>query len=279
MIKHFFKYCSLLFLCSTVVAQSAIERKIIIQNGQFYFFTIDEETQLATLFSGSIKQKLNKAQKRVFPVGREQNDPLNPLCFDINGDEFVGTNWMLNSNNSRYEAIKRINIKNWSKTRSEWTIEDWAQVSFNQPILAPNEPWEKMLKDNNVLENTFFDLIKTDLTVMAVCNQGKLWISNFDGKAWKLRLETNHRFQHFFSLIDRSGGRIGLLDTEGNYFAINEKAQELTLIQKFQGDKQWLLIVDKDKAKNYIISADALPAGGFSTIVQLINDSAIEMIN
>ena len=59
---------SVFFLSQNAFAQLKIERKIIIQDGQFYFFTVDEETQLATLYSGSVHQKLKVAKKPLQPV-------------------------------------------------------------------------------------------------------------------------------------------------------------------------------------------------------------------
>ena len=266
-------------LSFSVRAQFRIDRKIIIQNNQFYFFTIDAEHQLATIFTGSVKQKINKASKRLFPIGRSLDDPLIPLCFDINGDEFVGINWILSSTNSRYDAIKKISIKEWSKYRSEWSVEDWAQVSFDLPSLTANIPWEQMLEANNVLENCFFDLIKTDQTTMAICNQNKLRINRYDGTKWKLLATVPVSFTQYFTLVDRGRGKIGLLDAQGDFYHFNDQNYDLRLVRKNTSAKSQLLIVNKDNGKNYIISPEAIQAGTFNTITQLINESAIELNN
>ena len=177
--------CSLFMLSQNVFAQHKIERKIIVEKGQYYFFTINEETQLATLYTGSINEKLIKARKYQMPIGREFNDAFNPLSFDINNGQFIGVNWILNRMNSRYEALKKFTLKDWLKPHSEWTNEDWAQVSFDQPTFAPNEPWDRMLEENNVLENCYFDLIKTDVPTMAICNKGKLYFWEYRNDKWK----------------------------------------------------------------------------------------------
>lgn len=260
-------------------AQLRIERKIIIDNGQYYFFTVDDETQLATLYTGSVNQKLNGAKKRLMPIGREFTDQFNPLAFDINGDDLVGVNWILNSMNSRYEAIKRINLKDWTKVRSEWTNEDWGQVSFDMLIAAPNEPWDKMLEENNILENCFFDLIKSNTIKMALCNQGKLWLKEYDGRVWTTRAELKVPFTQYFTLVNRRNDKLGLLDASANYYHFNEKLQELVLIQKANYSKAQLLIEDKDNQKNYLISSEAIESGLFNSLNQLIKASAQELNN
>jgi hypothetical protein len=258
-------------------AQWRIERKIIIEDGQFYFFTVDDETQLATLYSGLVSQKLKGAKKRLFPIGREYTEPFNPLAFDINADEFVGVNWILNSMNGRYDAIKKISIKDWSKGRADWTNEDWGQASFDMPVAAPNDPWERMLEVNNTLENCFFDIIQSNTLVMGVCNQGQLWIKEYKGNIWKNRAEIKVPFKQCFTLINRPNGKIGLLDAHANYYQIDEQKNELSLIQKGNYVKAQIVIVDKDKKENYLIANEAIEAGIYNSLDQVIKESAIKL--
>jgi hypothetical protein len=258
-------------------AQWRIERKIIIEDGQFYFFTVDDETQLATLYSGSVSQKLKGAKKRLFPIGREYTEPFNPLAFDINADAFVGVNWILNSMNGRYDAIKKISIKDWSKGRADWTNEDWGQASFDMPVAAPNDPWERMLEVNNTLENCFFDIIKSNTLVMGVCNQGQLWIKEYKGNIWKNRAEIKVPFTQYFTLINRPNGKIGLLDANANYYQIDEQKNELSLIQKGDYVKAQIIVVDKDKQENYLIANEAIEAGIYNSLDQVIKESAIKL--
>lgn len=267
------------FLTGTFYAQAQlrIERKIIIEDGQFYFFTVDDETQLATLYSGSVNQKLKGAKKRLFPIGREFTEPFNPLAFDIKANEFVGVNWMLNSMNGRYDAIKKISIKDWNKVRADWTNEDWGQVSFDMPIAAPNEPWERMLEVNNTLENCFFDLVKSNNIIMGVCNQGQLWIKEYKGNYWKTRAEIKVPFTQYFTLINRQDGKIGILDANANYYQIDEQLNVLTLIQKGDYVKAQIVIIDKDKQENYLIAKEAIEAGIFNSLAQVIKESAVKL--
>ncbi|MFA6151152.1 MAG: hypothetical protein WC716_07530 [Chitinophagaceae bacterium] len=272
---------TLLFACLLQInpasAQLKIERKIIIEKEQYYFFTIDEETQLATLHTGPVFEKLNKAKKYKMPIGRELNDPFNPLCFDINNGQLIGINWILNSNNSRYEALKKIDLKDWKKQHDEWTNEQWAQVSFDQAMLAPNEPWKKMLEVNNILDNTFFDLIKNENPVMAVCNQNQLWISRYNGTEWKISAAVPVNFKTYFSLIENNG-KAFLVDNIGNVFYVDEDGRQLVIKSKATTTKAQLLIVDKDHKSYHIVPAEAIEAGQMLDIEKIIHESGTEII-
>ena len=176
-------------------------------------------------------------------------------------------------------AIKKISIKQWNRNRTEWTADDWAQVACDMTAFTPNMPWEQMLQENNILENCFFDLIKSNKTIMAVTNQNQLRINQFDGVDWKLLATIPVSFTQYFTLIDRGNAKLGILDAAGNYFHVNQSNQSLELVKKSTGNKTQLLIVDKDKKKNYLIPSEAFEAASFITITQLINESAIELNN
>ena len=55
------------FVFSASQAQS-LERKIIVQNGKFYYMSVDENIQLATLYAGSISQPLKLAKAFALPA-------------------------------------------------------------------------------------------------------------------------------------------------------------------------------------------------------------------
>lgn len=252
-------------------AQLRIERKIIIDKGQYYFFTVDDETQLATLYTGALDEKLIRAKKYPMPIGRELNDVFNPLSFDINDGKLVGINWILNSMNSRYEAIKKINIRDWLKPHPEWTIEDWAQVSFDQPLLVPNEPWERMIEENNVLENCFFDIMQIEAKVMAICNQGKLRIWHSAGGRWvKKSTAIPVDFISYFSLASIKSGTICLVDAFGNVYKINDAETAITKVRTSVNPKPQILIVDNDHFKTYTIAAETIEAATMDNLKSII---------
>gem|GEM_PF-5947124 len=282
---------SIVLLSQNTMAQLKIERKIIIENEQYYFFTIDEETQLATLHTGSVKDKIINARKFQMPIGRELNNEFNPLCFDINNGQFIGINWILNSMNSRYEALKIITLKDWLKPHPEWTNEDWAQVSFNQPTFAPNEPWERMLDENNVLENCYFDMVKTEVPSMAICNKGKLYYWEYRNDKW-INLWSVFTNVNSFSLVKRCntsgfyfiGGngdimiyseKDSMLLALGNVFHPKEQLRKNILAADLANG--CLLIIDKDYNKTYTIASQTIVAEQFNSLNKIINESALKI--
>lgn len=287
-------FCLFLFvflLSQNAFAQPKIERKIIIEKGQYYFFTVDEESQLASLYTGSINDKLVKSKRFPMPIGRAENDPYNPLSFDISEGQFIGVNWILNSMNSRYEALKKFTIKDWLKPHPEWTNEDWAQVSFNQPSFALNEPWERMLEENNVLENCYFDLIKTDVPSMAICNKGKLYFWEYRNDKWTNLWSVSTNINSF-SLVRRSNtAGFYFISGDGDLMVYSEKdAMLLALGNVFHPKEQqrkdmlaadkgktYLLIIDKDNNKTYTIASESIAAEQFNSLNKIINETALKI--
>ena len=53
----------------------------ITESGNYYFTTIDELTQLATLHTGKDTSKIKSAKKLAMPVGRNFDDPIIPFYF------------------------------------------------------------------------------------------------------------------------------------------------------------------------------------------------------
>jgi hypothetical protein len=145
------------------------------------------------------------------------------------------------------------------------------------PVAAPNDPWERMLEVNNTIENCFFDIIQSNTLVMGVCNQGQLWIKEYKGNIWKNRAEIKVPFKQCFTLINRPNGKIGLLDAHANYYQIDEQKNELSLIQKGNYVKAQIVIVDKDKKENYLIANEAIEAGIYNSLDQVIKESAIKL--
>lgn len=259
-------------MSKTATGQVIIDRKIIIEQGQYYYCSIDNETQLATLHFGIAKQKLGQANHKLIPIGRAIEDPLNPLCFDIQHNEILGVNWILNSNNSRHDAIKLIKLKDW-KPKNTFSTEKILSISFEQNTYANNEPWLKMLADTNVLYHCFFDLIQLkQRLVMAVCNQNKLRISFFENGVWSHHALINFEPQGYFSLVF-NGTSLGIIDAQGNVYIYNEQSNTLKNVAIAHNTDQ-LLIVDKDHNALYTINQEAIAAAPLLSLYTLIQQSA-----
>lgn len=273
-------YLLLLLMTSSagLVAAQGIERKIIVEDGQFTYFIVDPETQLAHLYSGNVRQtmKQSKENERIIPTGRSFDEAANPLSFSKKGNELISINWIQNPLNSRYDAIRKTDLLNWQKQRPDWKNEEWAEASFAQPVLAPNMPWERMLADNNTLFNCFFDLTTdgSDL-VMAVCNQGRIRVSRYSGNRWAIGKTLIYPEPTSFSLLARSG-KIALLTAEGTLYRYDAKRTQLRLLKKGMKKNQ-LLVEDHDRQKYFLLDPQVLEAQTAGTFESIVNESGIEL--
>ncbi len=84
-------------------------------------------------------------------------------------------------------------------------------------------------------------------------------------------------FTQYFTLINRPNDKIGLLDAHANYYQIDEQKNELSLIQNGDYKKAQIVIIDKDKQENYLIANEAIEAGMFHSLEQVIKESAVKL--
>lgn len=274
----FYAFLLSIFLLLPQGLRAGVERKIVIQDGRYYYFSIDEESQMSIVHTALLGQRIVNEQRMLFPLGRELSDPYHPLCFDIRGDELVGVNWILNSMNSRAEAIKKIRLKDWNKARPGWTIEDWAIASFDQPTLAINSPWLEMLEDNNVLDRAFFDVAwQGGRLWMIVSNAGVLYLWSWQQGLWqRVALIRSIPSIEYASLVF-SGATIALLTPDAQLYRIDTSAAAL-VPQAISSDHQaQILVVDKDAQKNYLMPLALMEAATRETMQQLL-DQAQEII-
>lgn len=266
---------SLLSLSAKAGAQR-IERKIVVENGQFRFISIDPETQLAHLHTGAMRQKSEEADDWIIPTGRNNEDPVNPLAFSLRGDELISVNWMLNALNSRYDAIRQTDLRYWRKPRPDWHSEEWAEASFAQTMVAPNEPWQQMLAENNVLSDCYFDLIAAHKhLVMAVCNQGKMRIWQWDGKIWNASEALSYPDKCAFSLVAR-GSKVGIWSSAGTFYLWDISGRQLKTIKRGL-PKNLLLVEDHDRDKYFLLNPQLLEAGATQSFEAILNESGIEL--
>lgn len=247
----------------SIYAQAGIERKIIVDKGNAYYCTVDDDWQLATLHATTIGKS---SSERVFelPLGRERKDEFMPLCFDMKGNKMIGLNWITNATNSRNEALKKIRIDELAsvqKNATEASVSAWLERSFAWPYLTSNEPWMAMLRRDNVLDNCYFDLTMLDNghVVMAVCNHNDLMLWEYDGKQWQHSQLLSVTITGYFSLASL-GTKTWLIMQDGSIFRLDgEDIAATTLVKENEHLEQPLkdivLIVDHDNRKILYTSA------------------------
>lgn len=212
-------FVSFFILFSSATFAQSIERKIIIQNGNYFFTTIDESNQLATLHTGKYTDSLKASKKLAMPVGRNFDDPIIPFAWDIVDTNIYAVSFLLHPLNDRNEAIKRINIsslKEWSKAV---TPMDLIMLSVDMNPFAYNDPYLFVTRRSNIIEGFFYDAISmSDGTyTMAITNNGELSVWNYlpTGQAGK-----NKEWKH---------GEVIKFPVDG-YFSLFEKDKKVYLI-------------------------------------------------
>lgn len=198
-------FVSFFILFSSVVFSQSIERKIIIQNGNYFFTTIDENNQLATLHTGKFSDSLKASKKLAMPVGRNFDDPIVPFCWDVVDTNLYAISFLLHPLNDRNEAIKRINIlslKEWGKSPTPMEL---INLSVDMNPFAYNDPYLFVTRRSNMLEGFFYDAIATSTGyTMAISNNGEISIWNYNGTEWKHGDVVKFPIDGYFSLFEKN---------------------------------------------------------------------------
>jgi hypothetical protein len=201
--KRLFSISFFLFTAALAAGQN-IERKILIEGGKFYYTTIDEEFQVATLHTGKATEALKTAKHLALPAGRNYSDPVVPFAWDVSGASVFAVNFLMHPLNDRNEALKKIEIS----ALREWTPElkpfDLIMQSVDANMMAYNDPYEFVRKRSSLLENFFYDgITKSDGSYcMVVSNNGELSVWNYTAEGWKHGNIQPMRVGGYFSLFE-----------------------------------------------------------------------------
>ena len=229
-----------LFLLPVVYSISAqeIERKIIIKGDHFYYTTIDEELQLATLHTGNIAEPLKKTNVSALPSGRNYNDPIIPFCWDLADKNMFSINFITNAMNSRGKALKFFPLSSLSEFGDRQKALNTLEMSFEQNVLTYFEPYAFITDRSAILENFFFDGIAlSDSSIcIAMANRGELSIWKYENDKWEHSEIINLPIDNYFSLFTYkrnsylilSSGQIYSVSTKG-ITELPEKKLNVTL--------------------------------------------------
>jgi hypothetical protein len=88
-------FVSFFILVAAKLSAQAIERKIIIENGNYFFTTIDDNNQLATLNTGKATDAIGDSKKLAMPAGRNYDDPVVPFSWDIEETSVFAISFLL----------------------------------------------------------------------------------------------------------------------------------------------------------------------------------------
>jgi len=268
--KYLFLLLSWLMLGPAIKSQAQdIERKIIIDNNKFYYFTIDPELQLATLHTGNKNQNLHDGTTYPVPLGRSNTSPQIPLCFDINKGKLTYINWIVNPSFSRMEALKSLDLEAL-ETYNKQTPDALLQESINIPAIATFSPWQAALRQQKEIDHTFFDLSLNEKGHIEVwiSNGSNLTVWEYDGKSWQHSEPFMQQFDQYFTLVAVNKH---LLFVNHNMDQLIEYKADRDGIKMFLGQydmsaaadqqrnlDQQIVVIDKDAKKSWYFPARLL---------------------
>ena len=198
-------FVSFFILVAAKLSAQAIERKIIIENGNYFFSTIDDSNQLATLNTGKVNDAIADSKKLAMPAGRNYDDPIVPFSWDIEDTCVFAISFLLHPLNDRNEAIKRLNIsslKEWSTTVTPINL---IMQSVETNPFAYNDPYLFVTRRSNIVSGFFYDAIVTSdkAYTMAISNGGELSIWKYNGTTWKHGDMFKFPVDGYFSLFEK----------------------------------------------------------------------------
>ncbi len=226
-----------------------IERKIIVQNNSFFYSTIHDEFQIATLNVGSFTESLADAKKLAVPAGRNYNEPVNPFSWDMKDSTMYAVNFLNHPLNSKNDALKQFQLstlKEWSK---DVTVMDLIMKSVDENRFAYNEPYKFMMHHSNYLNNFFFDaIVLTDSSfMMVIANNNELTIWKFVHGNWTHSALQPFVINGFFTLFEWNKQPY-IIFNNGQVHKVYEK--EMAVKPEMVTNKKLidhLLILDRDK--------------------------------
>ena len=240
-----------------------VERKIIIVNDQFYFTSIDEEFQIATLHTGKISQPLDSAKLLALPLGRNYNFPIIPFSWDVCKDNFYGINFLVHPLNSKMEALKRLPLSSLQPWSDKITVKDMILKSFNENRFTRNEPYQYVTTKSNTLDHFFYDGIAMNDSsyFMAISNNYEISIWNYNEKKWAHGVDQKFQSENYFSLF-KFNKKLFLVTAEGKFFSVQDYS--LVLLEgKTLGDilANCIIIENRDNKTISVIKKDQLDFG------------------
>ena len=198
-------FVSYFILLTIGLPAQIIERKIIIEKGNYFFTTIDDNNQLATLNTGKVNDAIRESKKLAMPAGRNYDNPIIPFAWDIVDTSVYAVSFLLHPLNDRNEAIKKISVaslKEWSSTVTPMAL---IMQSIESSPYAYNDPYLFITKRSNIISGFYFDAIyaSDNSFTIAISNNGELSIWNYSGSSWNHSDVFQFPVDGYFSLFEK----------------------------------------------------------------------------
>lgn len=237
-----------------------LERKIIIEDGIYYYTTVDDNHQMTTLYKGEVNKALKFARPFAVPVGRGISAQTNPLAWDISMNHLYAVNFIDHSLNDRNEAIKKIplaEIQPWST--DENNVEKLIMQSVDYPMYTINQPYLNTIKKSIYLNHFYFDGRVVDNTYwMVISNNGILNVWNYQGNQWKQLESLELELTNYFSLITVDN-KLYFISESCEIYPITKNGIDGELKKVADTElKQSILVEDRDNDKVYLLNKNTI---------------------
>lgn len=275
--RSFYFIAFFLFLFGGHSFAQKLERKIIIENEIFYYITVDDNSQIATLYKGKLDQKLSAIVGLALPAGRGMSAETNPLAWDIQGNDLIAINFLDHVLNDRNESIKRISMADLQPWSSGIAVEEMVMKSVDQEMYALNEPYLFVKKRSKYLNHFYFDGIMIgDTYWMVMTNNDELTVWKYDGSTWQHSEVKKFPVTGFFHLIDKNE-KPHLIVSTGAVYSISLNQMDVVVAEQTTFNlAEQVVIDDRDAGKIYSIKNNQL--NGDKTLKEVLGSNAIELI-
>jgi hypothetical protein len=235
---------------SSLLTAQQVERKVIVENGQYYYVTIDEMHQIGTLYIGKYDQPLHQSKAFGLPAGRGISAQTNPLAWDLADTKMYAVNFLDHSLNDRNEAIKRFEISGLKEWSTNLRVEDLLMESAEKNMYVLNEPYLFIKSRSKFLNNFYFDGIYFDNAYwMVITNNDELTIWKYANEEWKHSEVKKFPVTGFFSLVVLKKS-LHLMTNSGEIYQVTLESMGLTSSSSINLN-EYILIDDRDEKVAY----------------------------
>lgn len=268
--------CVLMLCCLSAEAQ-VLERKIIIEDSQFYYVTVDDNYQIGTLYSGNVAAKIGEAKAYAVPAGRGLSNELNPLAWDIRESEMYAINFLDHSLNDRNESIKKFEVNELKPWSTGIEIGDLIMESIDQHTYAVNQPFLFVKQRSKYLNHFHFDaIVEKGNFWMVMTNNDELTIWKYAGEEWEASAVQTFKINGFFNLFLHKG-KVHLMTQQGAIFEVNLKGMKSVQMESPTLKLEDVILVeDRDNEKIFYLKSGQINYE--KSLKELMDEAAIELL-
>lgn len=247
-------------IASVTIWSQNPERKIIIEDGEYFYVTVDDNYQIGTLFRGSINRPITEGKSYALPAGRGMSAETNPLAWDVEDGSMYAISFLDHSLSDRNESIKKFSLSDLKQWGDEGVgIGEMIMESVDHHMYILNEPYLFIQSRSKYLHHFYFDAIYANGAYwMAIGNNDELTIWKCTDTGWEHSEVFEFPISGPFSLIE-NGEQLTLRTSDTELFNVGlEQVTSAELAKPGVFLKDIVLVENRDENKNYYIKSGLL---------------------